>query len=141
MQDGGEENISFMNLHFNENPRETCYGSQKLVYPLATIFHTQGFSHNMKKLRNSNLKSRAIKGMHTRKLTLHGLFIAWKQWEMAAEWGRTMTARRIHHRVTYSVTHKGEKSIKSQEISNKSPNFEIRCRYCRDTGACFNKKI
>lgn len=139
MQDGGEENMSFMNLHFNENPRETCYGSQNLVYPLATIFHTQGFSHNMKKLRNSILKSGAIKGVHTRKLTLHGFFIAWKQWEMAGEWGRTVTARRIHHRVTYSVTHKkGEKSIKSQ---NKPPNFEIRCRYCRDTVACFNKKI
>lgn len=81
-------------------------------------FILKSFYHNMKKLRNSILKSGAIKGVHTRKLTLHGFFIAWKQWEMAGEWGRTVTARRIHHRVTYSVTHKeGEKSIKSQEIS------------------------
>lgn len=56
MQDGGEENISFMNLHFNENPRETCYGSQKLIYPLATIFHTQKFLSQHEKARNSILK-------------------------------------------------------------------------------------
>lgn len=105
MQDGGEENRSFMNLHFNGNPRDTHYGSPNLVYPLTTIFHTQDFSHNIKKLRNSILKSGDIKGVHTRKLTLHGNFIVWKQWEMAVEWDRTVNARRIHHKVTDSHLH------------------------------------
>lgn len=107
MQDGGEENRSFMNLHFNGTPRETCYGSPNLVYPLTTIFHTQDISHKIKKLRNSILKSRDIKGVHTRKLTLHGNFIVWKQWEMAVEWDtcRTMNARRLHHKVTDSHLH------------------------------------
>lgn len=54
MQDGGEENISFMNLHFNENPRETCYGSQKLVYPLATIFNTQKFLSQHEKAKKQH---------------------------------------------------------------------------------------
>lgn len=107
MQDGGEENRSFMNLHFNGTPRETCYGSPNLVYPLTTIFHTQDISHKIKKLRNSILKSRNINGVHTRKLTLHGNFIVWKQWEMAVEWDtcRTMNARRLHHKVTDSHLH------------------------------------
>lgn len=58
MQDGGEENRSFMNLHFNGTPRETCYGSPNLVYPLTTIFHTRYFLQNKKPKKQHSQKQR-----------------------------------------------------------------------------------
>ena len=100
MQDGGEENRSFMNMHFNSNPLLTNYGSQNLIDPTRNIYHTQDFSHNIKKLRNSLIKSGNIKGFHTRQVILNGKDIVWKHWEKAVEWDRNTNPRRILHKIT-----------------------------------------
>jgi hypothetical protein len=57
-----------MSMHFRGNANEMLYGSPNLVNPSKKVFHTQDFSHNVKKLRNSILKSGDIKGIHTRKM-------------------------------------------------------------------------
>jgi hypothetical protein len=48
---------NFMSMHFRGNANEMLYGSPNLVNPSKKVFHIQDFSHNVKKLRNSILKS------------------------------------------------------------------------------------
>jgi hypothetical protein len=55
-------------MHFRGNANEMLYGSPNLVNPSKKVFHIQDFSHNVKKLRNSILKSGDMKGIHTRKI-------------------------------------------------------------------------
>lgn len=102
MQDGGQENRSFMNLHFDDDALKCSYGSPNLVNPTKQMYHTQDFSHNIKKLRNNIIKSGDIKGVHTRHIKLKGKSVIWKHWENAVEWDRHTNFRRLHYKVTES---------------------------------------
>ena len=105
MQDGGEENRSFMMLHFADNPLNSNYGSPNIIVPGKTMFHIQDFSHNIKKLRNSILKSGPVKGFHTRHIMKNEKEIIWRHWEKAVEWDRTTNSRRLHYKVTEAHLH------------------------------------
>ena len=125
MQDGGEENRNFMSMHFRGNANEMLYGSPNLVNPSKKVFHIQDFSHNVKKLRNSILKSGDIKGVHTRKMQHNENIIVWKLWEMAVEWDRNTNGRRIHHKVTESHLHPNIAEKMRNELAETMLNTDM----------------
>ncbi|KAK3089320.1 hypothetical protein FSP39_002711 [Pinctada imbricata] len=105
MQDGGEENRTFMKMHFPDDPIKCNYGSPNIFLRGKNLFHTQDFSHNVKKLRNSILKSGTIKGQHTRLIMKNGKYITWRHWEKAVEWDRLTNSRRLHYKISESHLH------------------------------------
>ena len=104
-QDGGEENRNFIKSHFVGDPYVSKYASPNICNLNRMVYHTQDFSHNMKKLRNGCLSSGDLKGLHSRKLELKEMPIVWKQWEDAVQWDRTVNSRPIHYKVTDSHLH------------------------------------
>ena len=125
MQDGGEDNRSFMRFHFEGDPLQSSYGSPNLVFPRQKIYHTQDFSHNIKKLRNSILKSGDIKGFHTRKLMLNGNCITWKHWEDAVAWDMSTNSRRIHYRITEAHLHPNDSEKMRNELAETMLNGDM----------------
>jgi hypothetical protein len=101
MQDGGEQNREFMNMHYSGNPVDHKFLCKNIVDPSRQIALVQDFSHNLKKLRNGVLNS-GIGQKNTRYLLHKGKPIVWAQWIKAVQWDRDSNPRRVHYKLTDS---------------------------------------
>ena len=101
LQDGGEQNREFIKLHFeNESDAQSkSYMSENLVNAVRKVGHSQDFSHNIKKLRNSCLSS-GEHSYNTRKIKKGDNYIVWDHWVDAIRWDEQTNSRRIHHKIT-----------------------------------------
>lgn len=78
----------FTSYSISDNPALHQYTSRSHIDVSGELVHSQDFSHNIKKIRNSLLSSGDIAGQHTRKLQISDYPVVWQLWIDAVNWDR-----------------------------------------------------
>ena len=76
MMDGGVQNRDFTNMHFNGHPHDSQWFFTPPYSPFTQIAFVQDISHNIKKIRNSLIKS-GTAPWHKKKLKVNGQLVFW----------------------------------------------------------------
>ena len=99
IMDGGAQNRDFIRMHFKEHPMHSSWLIKAPYNPMHSIALVQDFSHDMKKIRNSLLKSGTM-SFHTRRIKVHGSYVFWYQLVKAVQWDRGNNLRPLSYKIT-----------------------------------------
>ena len=97
--DGAQSNRSLVNIHFEnrQTAEKDQYKAFNIYNPQTPVILMQDFSHVVKKIRNSLMKSGF--GKNIRRLQRSDKFILWSHFHSAYMWDRTHKAFSIHHKL------------------------------------------
>ena len=101
MMDGGVQNRDFTNMHFNGHPHDSQWFFTPPYSPFTQIAFVQDISHNIKKIRNSLIKS-GTAPWHKKKLKVNGQLVFWNHLLDAVAWDRRVNSRPLSYRLTNS---------------------------------------
>ena len=99
IMDGGAQNRDFMRMHFVENPVKCNWMIKAPWNPLHSIALVQDVSHDLKKIRNSLLKSGTC-SWHTRRVKINEQFVFWNHLVKAVQWDRMNNCRPLSYKIT-----------------------------------------
>ena len=101
IMNGGIQNRDFAKMHFQGNPLDAQWFFAPPYARSSQIAFVQDISHNIKKIRNSLLKS-GTATWHSRKITVNGSLACWRHFTDAVHWDRRVNSRPISYRLTDS---------------------------------------